>query len=229
MKDGYKDVLSHFNIIEEDFINVGSLSIIDASIKMEQAKKEWESLIKRVESELDDSIVYVRSYGRGNYSEVWAKFLKEIFPNANLKEDETNNLHPKKLIQKLTDYSNKKYKSEKHTHIKLLVNYRVSHVFGKTKNPFAFTAPWNIVYLPVIFDPLTGHESSGELTLKFSKLLKSMIYIKFEENIKQFNDLMLKIEPAINIFIEANEANLPKGMKDEINRQFSPINNYDFM
>lgn len=227
MKDGYRDILSHLNVEEEAFIKIGIDSVIDASIKIEEAKKEWMSLVERVESGGDR--VFVRSYGRGRNSEEWIKFLNEIFPNANLMVDRTNNDCPKKIIKKLTNYSNKLYKSKQNDHIGYLMNYRVSHVFGKTKNPFAFTAPWNIVYLPIIFDPLTGHESSGEMSLKFSKLLKSKVYRIFEVEIDQFNKLMEEKDSLIKKHVDSNREILSNGMIEDIEKQFSPINIKEFL
>ena len=42
-----------------------------------------------------------------------------------------------------------------------------------TKNALTFNAPWNIVYMPKLFDPFTGHESKGDITKKFTEELKT--------------------------------------------------------
>ena len=69
-------------------------------------------------------------------------------------------------------------------------NYQVSHVFGRTKNAFAFTAPWNIVYLPKLLDPFTGHEAKGEDVAEFTRLFQAQCYQKFEDMILDFNEIM---------------------------------------
>jgi hypothetical protein len=224
MKDGYMDILKQLNVEEEAFIETGLKNIIDSSIKRDKAKKEWMWLVNRVETGEDK--VYVRNYGRGSNSKEWVKFLKTIFPNSDLHVDQTNNDHPKRLISLLTDFSTKEYKSERNSHKELLLNYRVSHVFGKTKNPLAFTAPWNIVYLPTMFDPLTGHESSGDLSAKFSKHLKKRIYCIFKDEINHFNKLMEDIN--IQKHVELNRGILPQEMLEDLFNQFSPIDEKEF-
>lgn len=45
-------------------------------------------------------------------------------------------------------------------------------MFGRTKNIYAFTAPWNIVYMPKILDPFTGHEAKGEMVDEYRMLFQ---------------------------------------------------------
>ena len=89
------------------------------------------------------------------------------------------------MLEKLTGYSKKNSKLNKE-----LRNYQVSHVFGRTKNALAFNAPWNIVYMPKLFDPFTGHESKGDITKKFTSELKKMTFLKFKNLIEEYNDIV---------------------------------------
>ena len=74
-------------------------------------------------------------------------------------------------MERLTGRKNKKE----------IINYQVSHIFGKTKNIYAFTAPWNFIYLPKIMDPLTGHEAQGYLKERFQFELEKRV-VKIIEN-----------------------------------------------
>ncbi|NQV86930.1 MAG: hypothetical protein HQ492_07630 [Woeseiaceae bacterium] len=69
-------------------------------------------------------------------------------------------------------------------------NYQVSHVFGRTKNIYAFTAPWNIVYMPKLLDPFTGHEATGSMVSEFTLLFQRQSYALFGKLIDDFNELI---------------------------------------
>jgi hypothetical protein len=56
--------------------------------------------------------------------------------------------------------------------------------------PYKSTAPWNIVYVPKIIDPFTGHEAKGEFVDEFTKLFQQQCYEKFKYLIDDFNSLM---------------------------------------
>ena len=81
------------------------------------------------------------------------------------------------------------------------MNYQVSHIFGHTKNPYAFCAPWNIAFVPKILDPFTGHESKGELTKKITTLYKNLMLTNYQELIEEYNAIMDSIKSDIEIFI----------------------------
>lgn len=118
--------------------------------------------------------VYVRTFGDKGNSETKSlleRFYKYIFSNKEvISLDSSNNSAPSSTLNKYTKYTkNKNHKSKN-----ILFNYQMSHVFGKTLNCYAFTAPWNVVYLPKVLDPFTGHESKGELTEQFTENYKNL-------------------------------------------------------
>ena len=179
----------------------------------EQKDDAWESLNFRISARVKKSEkyikqkkiakVYVRTFGDKGKSEtklLLECFYKYVFDNFDNKEvisfDPSNNSAPSATLNKYTKYTkNKSHKSKN-----ILSNYQVSHIFGKTLNCYAFTAPWNIVYLPKILDPFTGHESSGELTEQFTQKLQEFAKSKYENQIKDFNKQMEKLTPKINKF-----------------------------
>ena len=73
-----------------------------------------------------------------------------------------------------------------------ITNYQVTHIFGRTKNPFLFTAPWNIVWKPKILDPFTGHESKGENTNQYQKAFVNKFKQLYSEYIHEYNELVSK-------------------------------------
>ena len=86
---------------------------------------------------------------------------------------------------------------------KNIQNYQTSHVYGKTKNVYCFTAPWNIVLIPKIIDPLTGHEAKGDFVGEFQKLFKDTVYNKFKECIEEYNSLIQAKESTICEWIKS--------------------------
>lgn len=98
------------------------------------------------------------------------------------------------------------------------MNYQISHIFDNTtKNPLMFESPWNIVYMPKILDPFSGHESKGDLTDLFKKTIKELTVSKFKIFIKDYNEILKKysISSKINDFIELVKEDLDsKKLKD---------------
>jgi hypothetical protein len=117
----------------------------------------------------------------------------------------SSNNKPTQLLQNLTGYRKNKN----------IFNYQVSHVFGNTKNVFCFTEPWNIVFIPKIIDPFTGHESKGDCIDKFQRLFKNKLYETFFAEITEYNKIMGSMEKHINLWVEKNIEK--KNKKIEIN------------
>ena len=81
--------------------------------------------------------MYIRGFGRNsNGTHLFQEFYKEVFGNAHVAVDPTNNAIPTKIIRDLTGYS--KSSSARDEAIR---NYQISHIFGRTKNVYTFTAP----------------------------------------------------------------------------------------
>lgn len=145
----------------------------------QSAVLEWERLKNRV---LEDERVYIRGYGRNAHgTHLYQSLYAEILGNHHIVKDPTNNNVPQILIQKLTGLHRNKD----------IYNYQVSHIFGRTKNPFLFESPWNICYMPKIMDPFTGHESKGECSNQFQKLLQTYVYRKYQPLIEDYNQLLI--------------------------------------
>ncbi|OFA33544.1 hypothetical protein BAE46_00785 [Glaciecola punicea] len=137
----------------------------------------------------------MRAFGKNSKeSHLYQSFYKKVLGNENVLIDKNNNTEPTKLIRSLTGYT--KTKTSK---FDMVQNYQISHVFGRTKNVFAFTAPWNLVYLPKLLDPFTGHEAKGSMVDEFTQLFQKQIFNKFESMIADFNQLMSNDEFNDNI------------------------------
>lgn len=202
--NGYEQFFKIFP--EEDFINFGLKNIVTADTAV--ARSGWTELCDRIDRQSAD--LYVRDMGRnGNANELLGQLYSKVF-NLRINYDQTNNSQPSMLIQKLTGYRKNKN----------IFNYQISHVFGKTKNVYCFTAPWNIVFLPKIVDPLTGHEAKGKFVEDFSKRFQSLIYDKFTAEIDEFNKRMKDIRPRITNWVE--EA-VPERDREKYLKEFEEI------
>lgn len=200
MKDSYQ-IFTEKYINKNDFIKFGLKETI--FIPSEKAIEKWEELKSSI---LNNEQVYVRRYGRGETNDNILKlFYKEIFNLTKIKIDPSNNSAPAALLNNCTKFR-KNIKKDTVQNEKIQ-NYQISHVFGKTKNPFLFTAPWNVIYIPKIVDPFTGHESIGELALEFSKSLQEKTYNQYENLIKDYNKIIDKydFQNKLKKFMEVNK------------------------
>lgn len=181
MRDAYERFFSKFNISKEQFFDFGIHETIYAP--RDKAKAGWEDLKQRIKN---NQPVYIRGFGRNSSgSHLYQEFYKQTLGNENVKIDSTGNSEPTTVIRDMTGYSKIEY--SKH---ELIRNYQVSHIFGRTKNIFMFTAPWNIVYLPKIIDPFTGHEAKGDWVNEYKVIFRQKSYARFEPLIEDYNALI---------------------------------------
>ncbi|MBN1637666.1 MAG: hypothetical protein JW866_01775 [Ignavibacteriales bacterium] len=188
MKDGYQQF---FKLIsQDDFFQFGLDNII--SIEESLVKSEWSHLLSRINNKSNE--LYVRNSGRnGRGNDSLTKLYKDVF-GIKINFDATNNNKPSQMIQKLTGERKNK----------TIFNYQISHVFGNTKNVYCFCAPWNVVFIPKIIDPFTGHESKGEYVDTFQKRFKKIIYLKYRSYIEEYNAEMKRIYPMVESWVKTN-------------------------
>lgn len=215
MLDSYEKFLSEY-VTKEDFFNFGLNETI--YIPIEKVEEEWKLLKTRIK---ENQSVFIRGFGRDAAgTHLFFDFYSKVFQNDNIDKDPTNNQKPTKLIETLTQL--KKNKD--------IRNYQVSHIFGRTKNIFAFTAPWNIVYMPKILDPFTGHEAKGEMIDEYQKLFQQQSYEKFHPFIDEFNNIMTDselVESIENYFEDLYNTNkdikIVQKFEKAVRDEFSPI------
>lgn len=192
--DSYQLFVEYFskNTFSEDaFINWGLNHIVFAD--KVTAEKEWENIKNNWHNNTN---LWIRNSGRNGqssklYTEFYAQFGKDI------SFDKTNNEMPTKTIQQIT----KKVKYDKSRHeksaaqnasLEILRNYQVSHIWGHTKNPLLFVCPWNICFVPKMFDPFTGHEAKGPLVENFQKAFIGKAESIYADLIRDYNDFLEK-------------------------------------
>ena len=222
MKDSYERFFSQGHITKEQFFQFGLEETIYAPL--EKATEAWELLKARISS---NQKVYMRGFGRdGGGTNLFLKFYKDVIGHDNIQRDPTNNAEPSRTIAHLTGLSKKSS----------IRNYQISHVFGRTKNIYAFTAPWNIALIPKIIDPFTGHEAKGDLIKEYQTLFKQKTFKHFEPMINDFNQIVTN--PAFcngvkdyldkisedNGWKKAEASKIKKAIADE----FSPIDTTSF-
>ncbi len=215
MKDSYEIFFAQ-HASKESFFEFGLNETI--FISEEKAAEEWDALKNRIYS---NDIVHMRGFGRDAHgTHLFTAFYKEVFGNDHIIKDSTNNASPKKLIGQLTGLRVNRD----------LRNYQVSHIFGRTKNIFTFTAPWNIVYIPKIIDPFTGHEAKGPYVDEYQVVFQNIAYEKFKPLIDDFNQIMTnpELQQQIKNYIERlyiTEPNqrLVSEFEKALIRELSPI------
>lgn len=215
-RDSYEIFLEQFGG-KEAFFRFG----LDETIYIDpkDVREGWENLKKSIESK---STVFMRGFGRdGASTHMFIDFYNEILGLGEgvVQKDVNGNDQPTKLLQKYTGFTKNKD----------IFNFQVSHIFGKTKNIYAFTAPWNIVFMPKILDPFTGHEAKGEMVGEFQKLFQHQSYLHFKDYIEEFNEIVIHLNDNIQKYFDDlresprfSEAQIKKFSK-AIDEEFAPI------
>jgi hypothetical protein len=181
MRDSYIRFFSEGYITKEQFFEFGLKETIYPPY--EKVEKEWEILKRNIVS---NKPVFIRGFGRdANGTHLFQELYKRVLGNDSVKKDPTNNAEPTKIIRNLTGYS-----KSKNSKFELIRNYQVSHVFGRTKNIYTFTAPWNIVYMPKMLDPFTGHEAKGDMIDEYTILFQQQGYKQFSKLIENYNHII---------------------------------------
>jgi len=213
--DSYEKFLTQY-VSKEDFFEFGLKETI--YIPFDKVEKEWKNLKNRI---YQNQTVFIRGFGRDAAgTHLFLNFYEKVFQNNQVVKDPTNNQQPTKLLENLTGL--KKNKD--------IRNYQVSHIFGKTKNVFAFTAPWNIVFMPKLLDPFTGHEAKGKMIDEYQKLFQQQSYDKFKIFIDEFNDIVTDVKLTQSIedyFAEMQDVHtnikLVEKFKKAVYEEFAPI------
>lgn len=215
MLDSYKNFLSKY-VSKEDFFDFGLTETI--YIPYAKVEEEWSALKNRIKN---NNSVFIRGFGRdAKGTDLFFNFYSKVFSNDNVLKDPTNNQQPTKLIETLTQL-------KKNRDIR---NYQVSHIFGRTKNIFAFTAPWNIVYMPKILDPFTGHEAKGEMVDEYQMLFQQQSYNKFSGFIDEFNEIVTdtnlenqRMEYFETLYKSDLDKNIVQKFEKAVKEEFLPI------
>jgi hypothetical protein len=205
--DGYEQF---FQILsKEEFITFGLENVISAD--PDKAAASWAKLVQKVKKKERD--LHVRDFGRaGVLNHHLSALYSEIF-HITIEYDKSNNSQPTRVIQELTG----------HRKNKSIVNYQVSHVFGRTKNVFCFTAPWNIVFLPKIVDPLSGHEAKGDPASEFKSRFQKLIFQRFETEIREFNAIMNRFQPEIEGWLMRPRPEISEKIRNDLRKEFAEI------
>jgi hypothetical protein len=177
--DAYVHLLNKLNMNHEEFLEFGLAQVIP--IEIEAKRRQWLELKNSILTRNNEKLI-IRNYGRDGKSNILFMELYEELFNKQVKFDSTNNSYPQGVISKNTFFRKKPLKKNKYV---LIQNYQIAHLHGKTKNPFFFTALWNISLIPRYLDPFTGHEKSGLLANAVSDSFKKKIV---NENIEFLND-----------------------------------------
>ena len=185
MRDSYQTFFEYFKIDFSEIIKFGvDIDTIYPDPKLIYNK--WESLVNSIKENKD---VYIRGYGRDAHgTHLYQELYKILLNNDCIKKDPTNNAKPRQILQQVTGFS----KTVKGDSERKIQNYQVTHVFGRTKNPFLFTAPWNIVWKSKILDPFTGHEARGPESNEYKNAFQKKCREYFSDYITEYNVLAAK-------------------------------------
>jgi len=205
IRDGYLEFFAKFDRVA--FFEFGLDRLIFPEVA--SAEHAWNSLKERIA--VRSANLHVRNFGRnGGKNAILTVMYRELF-GIEIVFDPTNNSMPTRTLQALTG----------HRKNKTIRNYQVSHVFGNTKNVYAFTAPWNLVFVPKILDPFTGHEATGPAVKEFTSRFQSLACQRFESLILDFNAIMDSQRPETENWLEHNVKDAM--IREAISKEFRSI------
>ena len=222
MRDSYEQLFSQGLMTKDQLFEFGLSETI--YVDTQTAENEWESLKDKIQFGEE---VFIRGFGRdAKGTHLFQKFYSNLLGNHKVTKDSTNNAEPTKLLREWTGYSKTGGRA-----FKPIQNYQISHVFGKTKNVYCFTAPWNIVYVPKIIDPFTGHEAKGSYVAEYAQLFRKETFKRFGALIEDFNQIITNPEFLSNIktavglmsYEEEFTSNDIGKLENAIKIEFSPI------
>ena len=214
--DSYEVFINELGISFDEFIDFGINNTIYPDFQM--VKEFWKELKSRIEN---GEPVYIRGLGRnGGGNELIKEFY--AFFGINIIIDPSNNMVPTRNLQKFTGKTKNKN----------LFNYQVAHIFGKTKNVYMFESPWNICFVPKMFDPLTGHEAKGIFPDKYKEKWLAAVKEKYQEFIADFNSVVesFNIKEKLEVFTSNGNIKAKYGEKllqgfiRDLLNEFAPIN-----
>jgi hypothetical protein len=173
MLDSYEALIPEY-ITKEEFFRYGvekTICIPDSKIK-----DEWDKLRKKLEN---NKAVFTRGSKASAENQLIFDFYKTVFKNDSVKKDPSNTQNPTKVMDSLSGYTKKDLK-----------NYQLFSPFAKSKNALCFCAPWNIVYIPKILEPLLSAEASSPLAKEFKEYFLTHLYKKFKTYIDEYNKIV---------------------------------------
>ena len=182
MTDSYLKLFEAVGVDFTKFIETGAENCL--FLPHSKVASNWENIKKQV----NDGIILVRGCGRhADSQDIANSAYGKLFCVKKIDVDKTNNANPGKYYTLFEKESGEK-----------LYNYQVSHVFGRTKNPYAFMGLWNISLVPKLLDPLTGHESHGLYKNGFQKLFKKRSFDLYPDILEDFNAIMLNLNKKLD-------------------------------
>lgn len=215
MIDSYEALVGEY-ISKEDFFRFGVEKSI--FIPEEKVKQEWKNLKEKISS---NKVVYMRGLKETGGNHLFYEFYDKVVKNKHVQKDPSNTQIPAKIIEDLTGY--KKSKD--------LRNYQLTSLFGRSRNIFAFAAPWNIVFIPNIMDPLLGPDAKGKLSEEYQRLFFEHSYKKFKSYVNEFNDIVtnMHFQRAVDEYFQRlyedsrHDKNAVVKFESVLRDEFSPI------
>lgn len=224
--DSYENFIKYFKL-ENTFADWAIENTIFFTPEHEENfNHQWDKIKTALNGNDVEHKIYIRSNGNnGCNNDVLINVYKKVFPNTNIRIDAHRNTTTHSKVDQLGNYKRNHGNIEKFNVVK---NFIVSHIFANTANPYLFHAPWNFCLTPAIVDPLTGHESNGNLTEEYKRKFFKKAFEKYNKYIEEYNAILKdnnykeKISKAFDEY-EKEISGLADNFKQQILQQWDPI------
>lgn len=117
---------------------------------------------------------------------LFSLFYKEVFNNDTVAGDKDGNTEPIHALSAATGVTTRANDASS----KVLVNYKLSHIYARPNNPLMFTGLYNMAFTPSIVDDFT-EETQGFCGIEFRRSFRQFAHDRFGvvyEQFKQFTE-----------------------------------------
>lgn len=227
LKDSYEIFIKRFINDERTFIDWAISETIFFDENDSNFLEQWRYIIDalQISDNGEEHKIYIRKNGNnGRNSDILKDIYESIFKGSTeIVIDNSNNNSTHGKVDKMGAYKRWKKKIKDDNSKIVVKNYTVSHIFENTANPYLFHAPWNFCLTPSIVDPLTGHETIGNLSKGFKKEFYNVVFMKYQKYIDEYNNILMSGVQEI-----VCEKLLDAGF-DDIVQQWKPIKREDYL
>jgi len=176
--NSYDTLFTQFGIDLNAFIAYAMRPDVTYFASTQQALASWNDLRVRL---LNHEPLFIR----GKYP-LFSLFYQEVFGNINVVGDKDGNTAPIDALSRATGVTTR----AKDPEYKVLVNYKLSHIYARPNNPLMFSGLYNIAFTPSIVDGFT-EEVQGLSGIEFRHAFRTFVHERFGmiySQFKQFTD-----------------------------------------
>lgn len=189
--ESFHPLFNAFGIDQDKLIDYSMNPEVSFFASAAAALESWNELTGKL---LGGQTVVIR-----NKNELFRLFYSQVFNNEHVVGDYDGNTAPIKALSAVTRVSTRADFLRRENGNRLLINYKLSHIYARPNNPLMFSGVYNIAFTPTLIDAFT-EEVEGEFAIRFRRVFRAFahqrfgqIYLRFKEFVAA-NDIHAQID-----------------------------------